>query len=105
MTTDAATGGPAEDELEAARTLDGNVMAGLLFDVFGAEMTAAQSRCASCGNVGAMATLLAYTGGPGTVLRCSVCRNVVMRVARRGDSFMVDVRGAFWLHVPAGPGA
>jgi hypothetical protein len=46
--------------------LDGNRAAGLLQDVFGAEMTAAAATCGSCGAVGAVGESGLYLGGPGT---------------------------------------
>ena len=54
-----STGVQAEDVTPKARTLmealDGNAIAGLLFDVFGAEMTTATGVCASCGAGGPVA--------------------------------------------------
>ena len=55
------------------RTLDANAVAGMLEALFGADLTAADSRCAACGRQGEVGTLLAYTLGPGVVLRCPAC--------------------------------
>jgi hypothetical protein len=88
-----------QDPAEAMR-LDGNAVAGTLHDWFGAEMTAAPGQCASCGNVGAMATLLAYTQAPGVVLRCPVCMAVVIRIVETRDASYLDARGAAWLRRP-----
>lgn len=77
--------------------LDGNAVAGELEELMGFDMTAAQHRCTSCGNRGPMATLLAYTGGPGTVLRCSICREVVIRLVRTPSATYLDMRGAAYL--------
>jgi len=96
----------AVDEAEAidgALTLDGNAVAGLLEEVFGWEMTAAPSQCASCGHVGECGTLLAFVGGPGTVLRCSVCKEVVVRIVRTERGTYLDARGAAFFRLPAGP--
>jgi hypothetical protein len=48
-----------------------------------------------------MGTLRAYgLRGPGVVLRCSICTEIVMRVMRRADgSFLVDARGAAYLRL------
>ena len=93
------TGAPQADEatIPDSLVLDANAVAGDLEAMLGFDVTVAVHRCDSCGNVGAMGTLLAYTGGPGTVLRCAVCRSVVMRYARTPSSMMIDMRGAAWL--------
>jgi hypothetical protein len=65
--------------------LDGNAIAGLLHDVFGAEMTTAATVCAHCGAHGILAECQVYVGGPGVVVRCRSCRSVLMVV--------VEVRG------------
>ena len=84
-----------EDErIDRQLVLDANAVAGLLADIFGSEMTESMSECTHCGNVGAVGTLVAYTRGPGTVLRCSVCTEVVMRVAITPRGTVVDARGA-----------
>ena len=82
-------------------TLDANAVAGMLFEIFGAEMTDAASRCNHCGNRAQVGTLKAYDmRGPGIVLRCSVCTKVVMRVMRREDgSYLVDARGAAYIRI------
>ena len=58
--------------------LDANAAAGLLYEIFGLEMTAEPTECATCGNEGEIGELLAFTHGPGFVLRCSACENVVL---------------------------
>jgi hypothetical protein len=65
--------------------LDGNAIAGLLFDVFGAEMTTTTAVCSHCGTRGILAECEVYLGGPGTVVRCRTCRGLLM--------VLVDVRG------------
>jgi hypothetical protein len=81
--------------------LDANAVAGDLRELFGYEMTAAAHRCASCGNRGAVGTLRAWVGGPGVVLRCSVCRDVVIRWAHTPGGVRVDMRGAAFVDLPA----
>jgi hypothetical protein len=44
--------------------LDGNAIGGLLIDVFGTEMTAASSTCATCGATRPVAELVVYGGRP-----------------------------------------
>jgi ribosomal protein L24E len=84
-------------------TLDANAVSGLLWEVFGVEMTARLGECANCGNRAPVGTLRAYVQAPGTVLRCSICAEVVMRLVRKPDgACLVDARGAAWLELPAG---
>jgi hypothetical protein len=73
--------------------LDGNAIAGQLFDLFGAEMTTAHGRCASCGAVMQMAELTVFLRGPGTVARCRTCESVVLVVVDRRGIACVDLRG------------
>ena len=87
-------------DLSEALMLDGNAVAGELEELMGFDLTASMHRCTSCGNRGAMATLLAFTGGPGTVLRCSVCREVVVRIVRTPTATYLDLRGAAYLCMP-----
>ena len=82
--------------------LDANAVSGDLMELFGFEMTAAVHRCAHCGNVGEMGTLLAWTQGPGITLRCRICRDVVVRIVRTPTRTLVDVRGAAYLEVRPG---
>ena len=62
--------------------LDGNAIAGDLFAAFGHEMTTALGTCKSCGATSAIAELLVYVSGPGTVARCPGCRSVAIVLAR-----------------------
>jgi hypothetical protein len=88
-----------EHDLSAQLMLDANAVAGEMEELFGFEMTTIVHRCAHCGNKGAVGTLLAFTYGPGTVLRCSVCRDVVIRWVRLRSGVRLDLRGAAVLHL------
>ena len=79
--------------------LDANAAAGLLYEIFGVEMTAAPTECANCGNEGEIGTLLAFTQGPGVILRCSTCENVVLRIVQTPDEIILDARGAVYLRL------
>lgn len=95
-TIDATTDYPGVDPL----TLDANAVAGVLHEIFGAEMTVSASRCAHCGNRAQIGTLRAYVHAPGIVLRCSTCTEIVMRIMRRPDgTYLVDVRGAAYIRM------
>lgn len=82
--------------------LDANAIAGEMAELFGFEMTAARHRCGHCGNVGAIGTLLAWTHGPGITLRCSVCRDVVVRIVRTPTRTVLDISGAAYMELPTG---
>jgi hypothetical protein len=79
--------------------LDGNAAGGILAEVFAADMTGAPGECAHCGTVSVVATLRAYTRGPGVVLRCPTCGGVVLRVVRTPTVTLLDVSGARWIRI------
>jgi hypothetical protein len=89
----------ARDDLSEELVLDGNAVAGQLQEIFGFDLTPTTGRCAHCGNVAVVATLRAYVHGPGTVLRCSVCREVVLRFAVTPAGVHLDLRGAAYLQL------
>ena len=79
--------------------LDANATAGILFEIFGMEMTASPTECANCGNEGEIGELLAFTQGPGIILRCSTCENVVLRIVQTPEAIYLDARGAVYLQL------
>lgn len=80
--------------------VDGNVLGGPLREVFAVDVTAAISRCASCGRTEAVATLRVYTRAPGLVARCPDCGEVVLRMTRGPAGMWLDLRGAACLRIP-----
>ena len=76
-----------------AATLDGNAIAGLLVDVFGAEMTTATGTCGNCGTSAQLAEVAVYLRAPGTVARCRTCQSIVMVLVTIRDVTCVDLRG------------
>jgi hypothetical protein len=83
-------------------TLDGNAVGGLLAAVFAADVTASPGECASCHTVSVVGTLRAYTRGPGVVLRCPACAEVVMRIVETPTATLVDFRGVAHLRIERG---
>jgi Zn finger protein HypA/HybF involved in hydrogenase expression len=79
--------------------LDGNAAAGMLMEVFSAEMTASPTECANCGKTGEMGELHAFTHAPGLVLRCPACESVMVRIVRTADFTYLDARGAVYLRI------
>jgi hypothetical protein len=80
--------------------LDGNAIAGLLFDVFGNEMTAAATVCGRCGDGRPVAELVVYLRAPGTVVRCRTCANVLMVLVEARGVMCVDLNGLASLDSP-----
>ena len=76
-----------------ALKLDGNAAAGILQEVFAAEVTTATGTCDNCGAVEAVGAVVVYARGPGTVLRCPHCDGVLMKVVAAGGRLWVDLRG------------
>ena len=77
-----------------------NAAAGVLRRSSAPTMTAVPSQCAHCGNVAAVGTTRAWMEGPGIVLRCSICHEVVLRIVETPDARYVDARGAAYLRLP-----
>ena len=73
--------------------LDGNAIAGELFDHFGKEMTSTRGACAHCGASAQIAELHVYTRAPGTVVRCPSCGNVVIVLIAIGETRRIDYQG------------
>jgi hypothetical protein len=72
--------------------LDGNSLAGPLFEHYGAEMTAISGTCTHCGATALIAQLVVYLRAPGAVARCPSCGQVVMVVVSVADHALVDDR-------------
>ena len=79
--------------------LDANATAGVLYEIFGVEMTAEPTECANCGKEEEIGTLLAFTQGPGIVLRCSGCESVILRIVQTPEAIYLDARGAVYLRL------
>jgi hypothetical protein len=73
--------------------VDGNAMAGALYDFYGHEMTAAVGVCGSCGASAHVAQLVVYETAAGSVARCPSCGAVlIVSMLSRGET-QVDIRG------------
>ena len=73
--------------------LDGNAAAGLLREVFAAEMTSALGTCDACGATNALGSVQLYSHAPGSVLRCPSCTAMLMCIVRLPDGLVVDLSG------------
>jgi hypothetical protein len=75
-------------------TVDGSAIGGLLVTAFGREVTGAEERCAHCGTVSVIATMRVYSRGPGVVVRCPACTDVVLRIVETPGGLRIDASGA-----------
>lgn len=82
--------------------LDGNALAGLLREVFGAATTDAPRGCQSCGAVNAIGAHRLYQGA-GAVLRCPACGDLALRIVTLPDRHVLHFTGAWRLEVPRSP--
>jgi hypothetical protein len=78
---------------------DGNGMAGLLQQIFVAEITAARRVCDGCGEEHPIGAHRAYSGA-GAVLRCPGCGAVAATVSERPGEYVVAIHGAWRLAAP-----
>ena len=78
--------------------LDGNAIAGLLQEVFAAEMTTAIGTCGDCGAAGPVGAAHLYRGA-GFVLRCSHCDNVLAKIVKNDARVWIDFPGIRTLEV------
>lgn len=72
--------------------LDGNAIGGLLFELFGTDVTAAGSVCAGCGAHEEVARLDVYRGA-GVVIRCRHCEAVMIRIVQGPERTWLDLTG------------
>ena len=72
--------------------VDGNALAGLLAELFGADVTLVPAKCAACGEVNMMGGLHAYVQAPGSVLRCPICHAVMMRIVQTDRATRIEDR-------------
>ena len=76
--------------------IDGNGVAGVLAEAFGADMTAVPRRCGDCGLTSVLAAYRVYRGA-GYVLRCPGCDAVAMRIGMFEGSMTVSATGVLTL--------
>jgi predicted RNA-binding Zn-ribbon protein involved in translation (DUF1610 family) len=81
--------------------LDGNAIAGPLFEYFGAEMTTARGTCTHCGAAIQIGELRVFNRVPGTVVRCPNCTNVVIVLVNIRSTLRADL-SRFALEPPPG---
>jgi Family of unknown function (DUF6510) len=80
-------------------TVDANAVGGLLATVFGVDVTGSPGQCATCHTVSVMGTMRVYMRGPGVVVRCPACAEVVLRVVETPTATFLDVSGANYVRM------
>lgn len=79
--------------------LDGNAAGGMFYELFGAEMTASPTECATCGTPNEMGAMRTFNQAPGMIMRCPACGNIVLRIVQTPDAIYIDARGAAYLRI------
>jgi hypothetical protein len=64
-------------------------------------MTLAQATCTLCGTTNPIGATIAYMHGMGTVVRCPLCDNALIRVAHIKERYWLEMRGARVLQASA----
>jgi len=72
--------------------LDGNVLGGVLGELFGVDLTITPCTCGGCGARDQMACLDVYVGA-GIVVRCRHCEAVMIRIVQGHGRTWLDLRG------------
>ncbi len=81
--------------------LDGNAAAGTLQAICPFDMTLVQATCTACGATNPLGATAAYMHGMGTVVRCPVCDNALIRVVLVQGRHFLDMRGVRVLQISA----
>jgi len=90
-------------DMNTALMVDGNAVAGPLQQIFGRDMTMAMARCAGCDHEAEMGALMAFTRGPGIVLRCPACQAAIARIVETPSAIYLEARGAAFLRIAPQP--
>jgi hypothetical protein len=88
------------DDPAVELTVDANAIGGMLVAMFGVEVTASPGQCATCQTVSMVGTMRVYMRGPGIVVRCPACAEVILRIVRTPEATLLDVSGASWIRIP-----
>jgi hypothetical protein len=75
---------------------DGNELAGLLQELFGADVSSAERTCESCRARRPIGAHRLYRGA-GWVLRCPACGDLAACIVVRGGGYTVSLRGTWQL--------
>ena len=81
--------------------LDGNAAAGILQAIFPFDMTLVQATCTGCGTTNLIGATAAYMHGMGTIVRCPMCDNVLIRIVHARGRYFLDMQGIRVLQISA----
>lgn len=73
--------------------VDGNAAAGALREVFAVDLTASIGLCSGCGTSAPLGTSHVYMHAPGIVVRCSHCKQPLLRMVKAPTAIWLDLRG------------
>jgi hypothetical protein len=79
--------------------LDGNVVGGILGEIFPFEMTSVRATCAGCRATDSIGAFAAYVHAMGTVVRCPSCDTALIRLTHVNGRYWVDMRGVRVLQI------
>ena len=77
-----------------AAPLDGNAAAGAFGTLFDVDVSTVVVTCSGCGGQDVFARQDAYVKGPGVVIRCNGCHDVLARLVRTPDSTWLELSGS-----------
>ena len=80
--------------------VDGNMLAGVLSEIFEHDMTTAVGERAGCGHAAEIAVALVYLSGAGTVVRCSTCGDVLFTIVEIDGQPRINLSGITLLRMP-----
>lgn len=84
---------------DAIPHLDGNAVAGPLWELFRFDIVAAIGRCRHCGAVRVFGETMVYVDAPGIVVRCASCEGVLLRFVETPTRYWLDVSGLSYLQI------
>jgi hypothetical protein len=79
--------------------VDGNVLGGMLMEMFGAEMTDRRGCCGECGAIGRIGSMHVYVEAPGDVMRCPACSAVLLVLTRIEPVVRVNLVNLAWVEM------
>ena len=77
--------------------VDGNALGGLLFEVFGREMTDQHGCCDACGSIGPLGRTIVFRNAPGDVMRCADCGAVLMVAVHFESGTRIAIKSLRWI--------
>lgn len=83
------------------RHVDGNALAGLLAEVFAADVTLAVMTCGGCSASAPLGAADVEDDGVAAIVRCRSCTHTMLTVLRRADGLSLRMGALHRLDLPA----